>query len=216
MFDFYKEGTQPEHLAYVGGGDYAVTDNGNDFTELGVFGIDSKGEWWEVDWWSKQTNTGVSANVTCQMIQKWKIPMWFNEGGVIDKAMGPLLNLLMRQKRIYCDRRSIPSMQDKVAKCSSFQGRAAAGGEIGTSGKFNKGVIHFRDNANSRRVVAQLVALPAGRFDDAADVCGLLGRAVDTFPVARIPQKREDDSIKPFTAKWLEYEEPKKTGLRYR
>lgn len=215
MFDFYREGTQPPYLAYIGAGDYAVTEGKNDFTELGVFGVDPIGDLWEVDWWHKQCDTGKSCEKTLDFIKKWGITMWFNEGGVIDKAMGPLINLRMRQRTIYADRRALPSMQDKVAKCSAFQGRAASGGEKGTGG-WNKGTIHFRDNANSRRVVGQLVALPAGRYDDAADVCGLVGRAVDQFPMARVPGRKERKIIKPFTPEWLEWQEQEIQRVRYR
>lgn len=193
MFDFYKPGTQPPILSCVGAGDYAVTEGRNDFTELGVFGVDPAGELWELDWWNGQVDTGTSTEKTLDLIKKWKLPMWFNEGGVIDKAMGPLMNLRMRQRKVYCDRRAIPNMSDKVAKCASFQGRAAAK------------VVHFRDNANSRRVVGQLCALPAGRYDDAADVCGLIGRALDQFPIARTPTVEIRDEIKPFTGKWIEW-----------
>lgn len=204
MFDFYKPGTEPPYLVYIGAGDYAVTEGKNDFTELGVFGVDPTGDLWEVDWWHEQCDTGKSTEKTLDMIKRWKITMWFNEGGVIDKAMGPLINLRMRQRRIYADRRALPSMQDKVAKCSAFQGRAAAG------------TVHFRDNANSRRVVQQLCDLPAGRYDDAADVCGLIGRAVDQFYPARIPEPKREHIIKPFTGEWLEYEEPRVRRVRWR
>jgi hypothetical protein len=204
MFDFYKPGAQPPLLAYVGAGDYAVTAGGNDFTELGVFGVDPEGGLWEVDWWNKQCTTDESTERTLDMVKRWKIPMWFNEGGVIDKAMGPLLNLRMRQRHVFCDRRAMPSMQDKVAKCASFQGRAASG------------MVHFRDNANSRRIVQQLCALPAGRFDDAADVCGLVGRAVDQFVIPRVASRTERKSIQPFSAAWLEYSENETKQLRYR
>lgn len=226
MFDFYKEGTQPLYLAYVGAGDYAVTEGRNDFTELGVFGVDPAGDLWEVDWWSKQANTAVTAEQTIDMIKKWKIPMWFNEGGVIDKAMGPLINLRMRQRNeggenIYCDRRAITNMQDKLAKCASFQGRAASGGDSGLLGPqgeklWRPGSVHFRDNANSRRIVNQLVALPAGRYDDGADVCGLIGRAMDQFPVGRVPVNTPRHQLVPFSAEWLEFQENQTPKRRWR
>lgn len=215
MFDFYEPGTQPPVLAYIGAGDYAVTEAGNDFTELGVFGVDTKGDLWEVDWWHEQCDTGKSTEKTLDLIAKWKTPMWFNEGGVIDKAAGPLMNLRMRQRRVFADRRALPSMADKVAKCASFQGRAAAGGER-PDGGWNKGTIHFRDNANSRRVVQQLVALPAGRYDDGADVCGLIGRAVDQFPIVRIPRVERREGITPFSVAWLEYQEQADKRMKYR
>ncbi len=226
MFDFYTPGTEPPYLAYVGAGDYAVTEGRNDFTELGVFGVDPSGDLWEVDWWSKQANTAVTAEETINLIRKWKIPMWFNEGGVIDKAMSSLINLRIRQRNergenIYCDRRAITSMADKLAKCASFQGRAASGGESSLAGPqgeklWRPGSVHFRDNANSRRIVQQLVALPAGRYDDAADVCGLIGRAMDQFPVGRVPANTPRAQLIPFTGAWLESEQNEKPKKRWR
>lgn len=206
MFDFYDPDELPPlaQLKFVGAGDYAVTTGKNDFTELGVFGVDTRGDLWEVDWWNKQCDTGESVEKTLDFIKKWRIPMWFNEGGVIDKAMRPLFNRRQRERRVYCDFRSLPSMQDKVAKCSSFQGRAATG------------TVHFRNNANSRRVVGQLVALPAGRYDDAADVCGLAGRAIDQFPIPHVQVPEERKVIKPFSTEWLEYEENEEKKVRYR
>lgn len=208
MFDFYDPGEEPprNQLAMVGAGDYAVSEGKNDFTELGVFGIDPRGDLWEMDWWNEQCDPGKGAEKTLELVKRWKIPMWFNEGGVIDKTMRPLLNLLMRQKRVYTDIRSMPGgSTDKVAKCASFQGRAAAR------------TVHLRNNANSRRIVGQLVSMPAGRYDDAADVCGLIGRAIDQFAVPRVPKTQERKGIKPFSIAWLmssEQSEPKK--VRYK
>lgn len=220
MFHFYKEGEQPPDLAMVGAGDYAVTKDGNDFTELGVWGVDFRGDLWERDWFSGQVDTATSANATLDMCKKWGITMWFNEGGVIDKAMSPLLNLLRNQRNragtpVYVDIRAITSMQDKVAKCASFQGRAASGGQR-EDGTWNPGSIHLRDNANSRRIVQQLCALPAGRFDDAADVCGLIGRGIDQFPVVYVKRQELPNHLIPFTAAWLEYQHEEKPKVRWR
>jgi len=202
--DYYKPGTQPPILSFVGAGDYAVSAGKNDFTELGVFGIDTKGDLWEVDWWSEQSDTGKSTEQTLDMVARWKIPMWFNEGGVIDKSMGPLMNMRMRERQVFTDRRTLTSMSDKLAKCQAFIARC------------NAGTVHFRDNANSRRVVAQIAALPAGRYDDAADVCGLVGRAIDQFPITReariVPPEKP---MKPFSVKWLTHERPKADKVRY-
>jgi hypothetical protein len=210
MFHFYNEGEQPPYMCYVSAGDYAVTEAGGDFSEIGVFGVDTKGDLWEVDWYSKQANTSVTANQTLDMAAKWKCSMHFNEGGVIDKAMSPLFNILrnqrvQEQRAVYVDIRALPNMHDKVAKCASFQGRAASGGER-PDGTFNTGSIHFRNNANSRRIVNQLIALPAGRYDDAADVCGLIGRGMDQFPIAMPPYDNgRKPGLVPFSVAWLEH-----------
>lgn len=222
MFHFYQPGEEPLHMAYVGASDHAVTEGGNDFSEAGVMGIDSRGELWEVDWWHDQVDAGKAANVVLDMAAKWKTPMWFNEGGVIDKSMRPLFNMIMRDRQremrpVYVDIRSIPSMADKVAKCASIQGRAASGGEkLDDSGEFNHGTIHMRDSANSRRIVQQLCALPAGRYDDAADVMGLFGRGLDQFPVVYDPIASAKTNIVPFSVQWLEHEENSKPKVRWR
>jgi len=222
MFHFYQPGEEPPVMAYIGAGDYAVTEKGNDFTELAVWGVDSRGELWEVDWWHEQCDTGKSANMTLDMATKWKTVMWLNEGGTLDRAMRPLLNVLMRQRAAagnpaYTDIRAITNMHDKVAKVASFQGRAAAGGErTDGSGLWNHGVVHFRDTANSRRVVQQLIDLPAGRYDDACDVCGLIGRAVDQFPNIFHLVKEKKEGLVPFTPAWLEHEEKPDVKIRHR
>ncbi len=206
--DYYRPGTQPPIMSFVGAGDYAVTEGKNDFTELGVFGIDMNGHLWEVDWWHEQCDTGVSTEQTLDMVARHRTPMWFNEGGVIDKSMAPLVNMRMRERgkddpRVFTDRRALPSMHDKLAKCQAFIARC------------NAGMVHFRDNANSRRVVAQIAALPAGRYDDAADVCGLIGRALDQFPIVReYKPAPPPEPMKPFTKRWLEYKADRPTGLR--
>jgi hypothetical protein len=217
----YKPGTQPVRLAKVGAGDYAVTPGKNDFTELGVFGMDINGVLWEVDWWHEQCDTGVSADKTLDLVALHRIPMWFHEGGPIDKAMSPLINLRMRQRarggepyideagnaalskpdrRVIADMRALPSQSNKTDKVATFKGMV------------NAGMVRFRDNANSRRIFAQLIAGSAGRHDDAHDVCGLIGRAVDQFPLAAPEPVPEATPLKAFSAAWLEYEEPSKAG----
>lgn len=207
--DYYKPGTQPTNLALIGMGDYAVSQGKNDFTELAVFGMDADGHLWELDWWHEQCDTGVSTEETLNMIARWGTSQWFNEGGVIDKAMAPLINYRMRERgktdpRVFATRHALPSMTDKLAKCQPFIARA------------NAGTVHMRDNANSRRVIAQVVALPAGRFDDAADTLGLLGRALDRFPVVRENKPAPPPQvIRPFTPEWLEWRRPVAPPVRY-
>lgn len=220
----YQPGAAPVRLAKVGAGDYAVTPGKNDFTELGVFGKDVNGALWEVDWWYKQCDTGLGAETTLDMISRHRIPMWFNEGGVIDKAMKPLLNLRMRARaagdmvmntesgfmerrppdyRCVADFRVLPSISSKTDRVATFKGLVKAG------------LIRFRDNANTQRIFGQLLAGTAGRHDDAMDVCSLIGRAADQFPMTFPEPEPERAEIKEFSAEWLEYEE-QSTEQKYR
>lgn len=206
---YYKPGTAPTNLAIVGAGDYAVSAGKNDFTECGVMGMDTNGHLWELDWWHDQVDTGKSTEQTLDMVARHRCKLWFNEGGVIDKAMAPLLIKRMVERgakdpRVYVTREVLPSMTDKLAKCQAFIARA------------NAGTVHMRDNANSRRLIDQVAALPAGRFDDGADTLGLFGRGLDLFPAVHdyVPPT-PPEPLKPFTAAWLEYEAPQKETVRH-
>jgi hypothetical protein len=65
--------------------------------------------------------------------------------------------------------------------------------------------------------VNQLVALPAGRYDDAADVCGNIGRGMDQFPIVVAPQPVvRQYGPKPFTGDWLEFQEREEPKVRWR
>lgn len=230
MFDPYKYDPDelPIALTLVGAGDYAVTKDGGDWTELAIWGLDSNSTLWCLEWWSKQCDTGESSEQMLEMIERRKVRLWFNEGGVIDKAMRPAFQRRSRElmspgkhfcknadgemvichKRhdVYCDLRSLPSIKDKIAKAMNFQARASLG------------QVRFPKAAPwTEQVIQQLLALPSGRHDDKVDVCGLIGRGLTEYHPARVPVKEERPIIKPFTVQWLEStEEPDRPPIRYR
>jgi hypothetical protein len=212
MFNFYEKGELPQKLVKVIFSDFAVSEGKNDFTEHGVFGLDSDDNLWAADWWFEQCNTGKGVGQMLEMASRHSCHLGFNEGGVIDKAIRPLVNAAIRdwnkdpkKTRIYLDLRSLPSMADKIAKLSSFQGRAAIG------------KVWFPRHAPwTEHVLQQLLALPAGRFDDAADVCGLAGRGLDQYHPPRNEPALRKEGIKPYSVAWLEYQENPTPAVRYR
>lgn len=205
MFNYYEPGELPAKMAVLGAGDYAVTSGKNDFTEQGVVGVDPDSNLYFLDWWHGQVTADIWLNELFRLQGKWSCPIWLNEGGVIDKSTRPFIIKEMNMKRRYFDLRTIPSMLDKVAKVMAFQGLAAAGKVW-----LPKGVWW------SEHIVNQLIQLPAGRFDDAADVCGLIGRAIDKLPVAMVERKKDRQQLIPFTGAWLEFKEKTDTSPRYR
>jgi hypothetical protein len=56
----------------------------------------------------------------------------------------------------------------------------------------------------TERVIDQLIKFPGGRWDDAADVCGLIGRAIDKMFDAHQPVVEKRPIVRPFTEEWLE------------
>lgn len=208
-------------LAIAGFGDYAVTAGGNDFTEQAIIGLDADSNIWFLDWWYEQADPEKWGEQMLWMAHRWKAPVWFNEGGVIDKSTRPFIMKAMREspkaineetgklkygkQGVFFDLRTIPSIQDKVAKCTAFQGR------------FNAGTTYWPRWAPwVDRVFDQLEALPNGRFDDASDVCGLVGRAIDQLAVGRKPQPKKPSGIKPFSVAWLEHVEKAPNAIRYK
>ena len=196
--------------------DWAVTEGKNDFTEHGVFGLNHEDDLFILDWWYKQCDTGVGMKAMFEIVDRHQVRLGFNEGGVIDKAVRPFFNTMLRDwndrvtregkgRRIFLDLRSLPSMQDKTAKLTSFQGRASIG------------KVWFPRRAPwTERIVDQLLAMPSGRWDDAADVCGLAGRGLDQYHPPQNVILTRKVGIKPFTAEWLEYKEDTKPAVRYR
>lgn len=199
----------PSRLRIYGASDFATMkqEDGKrepDYTEHGVWGLDTVGGLWAIDWWSGQEETDVSIAAFLKLVRLWKPSKWFNEGGLIDKAIGPQIRKEMRRTRTYVSIESLPSMTDKSIKLQAFHAMAGAG------------QIHIPVKRKwADHLVDQLVKFPGGRFDDAADVCGLIGRGIDKMFDATIQAPEEREMLVPFTGKWLEWEGEKKPKIRY-
>jgi len=196
----------PQLLRKHGASDYAVTPDGGDFTEHGISGIDHRNRLYIVDWWSGQKESDKSIAAFIAMVRKHPgLSKWFNEGGVIDKAIGPAIRRAMREADAYVTIETLPSVQNKAIRLESFHARWAAG------------QVYLPINTPwAQRLVDQLVAFPAGKHDDAADVCGLFGRAIDQMGTISLPVAKLPDYLIPFTAKWIEWKDEAETlKVRY-
>jgi predicted phage terminase large subunit-like protein len=207
--DEYMLIAKPASLRIYGASDFATMEpragkKEPDFTEHGVFGLSAKSELWALDWWYRQGETDKSIAAWINLVRKWKPIKWFDEGGLIDKAIGPTKRKAMRDAKAFVSIESLPSLQDKGIKLQSFHAMASAG------------AIHFPICPWAERVVEQLVKFPAGRWDDAADVCGLIGRGIDKMFDAQLPSTETKSIIVPFTEAWLTYNDrPDKPRVRY-
>lgn len=192
--DHGAEDVLPKHLYRYGASDYATLEHDRgDFSEHGIFGMDWKGDLWALDWWYGKKETDKSIEAFINKIKMHKPRKWANEGGLIDHAIGPAVRRAMRENNAYTLIESLPSIADKASKLMSFHARAAAG------------TIHLPLKREwATRLVDILVKFPAVKHDDAADVCGLVGRLIDTMAQAAIPSPPKRDVILPFTGKWIE------------
>jgi predicted phage terminase large subunit-like protein len=164
--EYYKE--KPRTLRVFMASDYAVTEGNGDFTEHGVFGIDSNDDLYVLDWWHGQTASDEWIETGLDLIRQWKPEMWCGESGVIKKAVEPFLQRRMRERQDYCRLEWLPSIHDKPTRARAFQAR------------MSQHKVMFPVNADwVGRLISQLMRFPVGTHDDAVDVCSLAGRTLE-------------------------------------
>jgi predicted phage terminase large subunit-like protein len=160
---WFKTWDKLPSLRYYGTSDYAVTDGGGDFTVHRMWGIDASGDVYRVDGWRGQTASDEWIERKLDLIAKYKPIAWFGEGGVIQKAVEPMLKRRMRERNTYCRLEWLPSVADKPTRARSFQAMAATGR------------VHMEPGAD----IAEFLVFPAGKHDDDVDTASLIGRAID-------------------------------------
>lgn len=167
-FKFYD--TAPARLTKYMASDYAVSEDEGDFTEHGVFGLDTIGDLYVLDWWSGQTSPEKWIDSAAALLRRHKPDMWFEESGVIRRAMDAAISKRMRELGIWIYREALPSASSKAARALGFAVRASAGT-----------VWLPRNQEWATRLVNQLCAFNGedGRVDDMVDVCSLIARGLD-------------------------------------
>jgi predicted phage terminase large subunit-like protein len=184
--DYFKAGwftdyqELPPDLAIYGASDYAVTDGGGDWTEHGVFGVDSNGNIYVIDWWRGQTTSDVWIERKCDLIIRHEPQCWFGEAGPIRRSVEPFLMRRMRERNATCRIEWLASIADKMARARGIQGLASMG------------KVFFPANAAWKGdILAQLLRFPAGKHDDAVDVFSMIGRGL-----AIVKPKRKAASLR--------------------
>ncbi len=168
---FRRYDQAPEPLNIYITTDFAVTDGGGDYTEFGVWGTDTEDNLYAIDWWSGQKTADVWVDVLLDLVNKWKPNTVWGEGGVIRRAVEPFLNKRSMERRDYAYFDWITRHADKSAMARSFQARCSMG------------KVYFPNTPWADRVINQCVGFPAGKHDDAVDVCALIGLALaETHP----------------------------------
>lgn len=167
----------PERLHIYMASDYAVTQDGGDWTEHGVWGIDPNGDLYALDWWSGQTDPDTWIKAAFALLRRYKPLAWYEEKGVILRAVDAAISKAMQHEArsgrpIYTRRIPLASAGNKASRAMGFAARASAGT-----------VWLPRGVAWAERLVNQLCAFSGqpGRTDDMVDVCSLVGRGIDTM-----------------------------------
>lgn len=173
--EWFKTWAKLPSLRYYGSSDYAVTDGGGDYTVHTVWGIDGNGDIYRAAQWKGQTASDEWIERKLDLIAKFKPLCWFGEGGVIQKAIEPMLKRRMRERGVHCRLEWLSSVSDKPTRARSFQAMAATGR------------VHFEPGAD----LSEFLVFPAGKHDDEVDTASLIGRAIDQAHPAIVKQQQQ-------------------------
>lgn len=175
-----------DSLRVYGGSDYAVTDDGGDYTAHVVIGLDPDGNPWVLDVWRQQASSDAWVEALCDLVIKWKPMAWAEEHGQIKSGVGPYLTREMRERKAYVAREQFPTRGDKAVRAQSFRGLAATRS------------LRIPAKASWRTAFEnELLRFPGGVHDDMVDACGLVGQLLDMMASGpkppRLEKKRVDD-----------------------
>ncbi len=124
------------------------------------------------------------------------------EQGMIEKAIGPFLNLEMRSKQTYLNLRPMPNRgEDKPTRAASIQARMRVGDV-----SFRKYEDWFPDFHEEMR------HFPRGQHDDMVDALAYIGQLLDQMPKVPTKEQREDDEWKEENKEHLYQGADKHTG----
>lgn len=155
-------------LRIYGGSDYAVTQDGGDFTVHAVVGVDPQHRLFLLDLWRQQASSDKWVEAFCDLVRKWKPIGWAEETGQIKSGVGPFLIRSMLERAAYVAREQFPTRGDKAIRAQSFRGRIAMSGLY----------IH-RDAEWKSDLVSEMMSFPVGVHDDQVDALGLVGQLLD-------------------------------------
>lgn len=174
---------RPRDRHIYGTSDYAVTEDGGDFTIHRVWDVDPFGDLYLVGGWRGQTTSDVWIERQIDLIVEHKPLCWFGEGGVIAKAIEPSLRRRLHERRAACRLEWLPSIADKPTRARGFQARAAMG------------KVNIVEGPEGDAVIEEYIRFPAGKHDDEVDCGSLIGRALDDVHPAIV--KRETKNPNP-------------------
>lgn len=173
---FRRHDAAPRNVQRYVFADFAVTEGGGDWTEIGVFGLDSEMRAYQMDWWSGQAAAHTWVEALIDIFERHKPNAFFGEAGVIRRAIEPILRRRMRERGVFVRLVWLTRTGDKAAMARGIQARAESG------------MVSISRDVAGDEVVEQAVAFPAGKHDDKVDVLALLGMALDKAHPAIVGQ----------------------------
>jgi predicted phage terminase large subunit-like protein len=169
--------------------DYAVTEDGQgdnpDWTVHQVWAVDDERNIYLLDMWRGRTQSDTWVREWIRLVQKWKPLRAFEEGGVILRAVGPIISAMMQDNRVFVSRMQIASITDKPSRAQALLGLASMG----------KMYLPHRHQVSKAQLVhldafeKELLTFPRGTKDDTVDAATLFARGIDKVLLGQKPQK---------------------------
>jgi predicted phage terminase large subunit-like protein len=178
---YYERLPPREELRFYGASDFAVTQDGGDFTVHLVAGVDPEDDIYLVDLWREQTSPDLWVEAELDMMVRWETLQWAEEKGQIEKGVGPFLRKRQLERKVYNYRKQYStSGGDKAVRAQPIRGRMAMG-------KF-----YVPSRAPwATDFVQELLRFPAGKYDDQIDAAALIGRMLDELVPGTKTKKAE-------------------------
>lgn len=170
-------------LRKYGASDYAVTQDGGDFTVHGVIGLDQYDQPWLLDVWREQTSSDKWVEAFCDLVLKWSPIGWAEETGQIKASVGPFLTRRQLERAAYVAREQFPTRGgDKGVRAQSMRGRIAM-----------KGLRYPKNAPWAEAFLSELMKFPAGVNDDQHDMIGLAGQLLDRMITGSAPPPKPEE-----------------------
>jgi predicted phage terminase large subunit-like protein len=147
-----------QELAIYAGVDIAVSHGENDYSTCAIVGVDLTGRWYVLDLWRKQAAADEVIDSIIDICKRWYPLNISVESGVITRALGPMWQRRMQERRSFTRVEQFPRKHDKTVMARSLQAKMAFSG------------LWLPQNALwVPDLVEELVKFPAAPNDDQVD-----------------------------------------------
>ena len=164
-------------------GDFAVTDDGGDFTDIATHAYAGDTLYLGLEGWHGQKSADVWIETLIDQFAAHKPFAFFGEGGPIRRSIEPFLNRRMIERKAWVECVWMPRPKDKPTSARSLQGMTALG------------KVKIVDSEYGRHLRAQMLKFPGSKEDDAVDMAVNFAMAVDqAHPSILPPPKVEPEA----------------------
>lgn len=171
----------PAGAHFYTSGDFAVTDDGGDCTEIGTHAYAGGVVYLGADGWSGRTTADLWIEELITQAERHKSFAFFGEGGVIRRSIEPFLTRRMIDRVSFVPCEWITRSKDKASCARSLQGMAALG------------KVRIVDTSYGRELLTQLLKFPAGQHDDKVDMAVNFAMAIDQAHPSIIKQDKKPE-----------------------